>query len=162
MKGLGETVAKTAETLNRSENQSEVRTSRVAFCIFLWELNGELKRAIDLSQKFCYFELRDESWERPKVSKLKEAFEAMKRRQEEFNLQTEVRHCKVQRTTAFAGSFLVQATQRKQLNTIREDMRSLASWNLDSCKSVAFRKRDWCASYSGQIDQYTHQYTTIR
>ena len=61
VKGLGETVAKTAETLNRSESQSEVRTSRVAFCIFLWELNGELKRAIDLSQQFRYFELRAES-----------------------------------------------------------------------------------------------------
>ena len=30
------------------------------------------------------------AWERPKVSKLEEAFEAMKRRQEEFNLQMEV------------------------------------------------------------------------
>eukprot|EP00434_Breviolum_minutum_P016942 symbB.v1.2.014946.t1/scaffold1102.1/size137770/12 len=75
VKGLGETVAKTAETLNRSENQSE-------------------------------------------VSKLKEAFEAMKRRQEEFNLQTE-------------------ATQRKQLNTIREDMRVVQASQEASAKRQA-------------------------
>lgn len=75
VKGLGETVAKTAETLNRSESQSE-------------------------------------------VSKLKEAFEAMKRRQEEFNLQTE-------------------ATQRKQLNTIREDMRVVQASQEASAKRQA-------------------------
>lgn len=75
VKGLGETVAKTAETVNRSESQSE-------------------------------------------VSKLKEAFEAMKRRQEEFNLQTE-------------------ATQRKQLNTIREDMRAVQASQEASAKRQA-------------------------
>ena len=130
VKGLGETVAKTAETLNRSESQSEVRTSRVAFggsSTERWSVPSIW--VMQSRQKFRYFELRDaESWERPKVSKLKEAFEAMKRRQEEFNLQTEVRRCTVQQTnTVNPGSFSdVQATQRKQLNTIREDMRNLA------------------------------------
>ena len=66
-----EAVAKTAETLNRSESQREVRTSRVAFC-------------------------------GTNLVKLKEAFEAMKRRQEDFILQMQARRCTVQRSNSAA------------------------------------------------------------
>ena len=68
---------------------------------------------------------------------------------------------------SLAGSLLdVQAAQRKQLNILREDMRSLVWFKLEMWMFAAkawpsARKRDWCESYSGQIDQYTHQHITI-
>lgn len=75
VKGLGDTVGKTAEMLQRNESLSE-------------------------------------------VSKLKDALDAVKRRQEEFNLQ-------------------IEATQRKQLNAIREDLRVVQASQEASAKRQA-------------------------
>eukprot|EP00435_Cladocopium_sp_Y103_P052574 s382_g16.t1 len=75
VKGLGDTVGKTTEMLQRNESLSE-------------------------------------------VSKLKDALDAVKRRQEEFNLQ-------------------IEATQRKQLNAIREDLRVVQASQEASAKRQA-------------------------
>eukprot|EP00434_Breviolum_minutum_P029419 symbB.v1.2.026016.t1/scaffold2529.1/size77954/4 len=79
-----EAVAKTAETLNRSESQREVRTSRVAFC-------------------------------GTNLVKLKEAFEAMKRRQEDFILQMQGTQSELEQDMQVVKeSILMQQELRKE------------------------------------------------